>query len=277
MDHSKTNPIPFGAVYFRKSNPPSEDWERDYAQAAKDGMSLFRQWFLWGNIEVAPGQYDWSDYDRHMELAARYGIKTVIAEHITFTPDWLYRSHSHLLQIRDDGSAAANSMNGSSATGGSSNGAAGSLDFNFAEAREYAGRFLTELVLRYKDHPGMYGYDVWNECNYPGNVGYSTATQQKFREWLQKKYGDLQTVGRVWRRYSYAAWEDIMAPAVMGPYPECLDWLQFKKDNFYELMQWRIDLIRSLDTKNKITAHGTGASLNNLARGSLLPKSRATA
>lgn len=268
MDRHHTLPVTFGAVYFRKSNPPAEDWERDYAQAAKDGMSLFRHWFLWGNIEVAPGTFDWSDYDTHMELGAKYGIKTIIAEHITFTPEWLHRSHSHLLQIRADGSTSANVMNGSSATGGSSNGAAGSLDFNCDEARDYAGRFLRELVNRYKDHPAMYGYDVWNECNYPGDIGYGAATQHQFREWLKKKYTDLSTLGRVWRRYSYADWADVMAPTVMGPYPECLDWLQFKKDNFYELMQWRIDVIRSLDTRNKITAHGTAASLNNMARGS---------
>ena len=29
--------IPFGAVYFRKSNPPREDWERDYVTAAENG------------------------------------------------------------------------------------------------------------------------------------------------------------------------------------------------------------------------------------------------
>ena len=26
--------LPYGAVYFRKSNPPREDWERDYARQA---------------------------------------------------------------------------------------------------------------------------------------------------------------------------------------------------------------------------------------------------
>jgi beta-galactosidase len=268
MLNSQAAQIPFGAVYFRKSNPPSEDWERDYAQAKQDGMNLFRHWFMWGNIEVKPGVYDWADYDRQMELGEKYGIKTIIAEHITFTPDWLHRSHNHLQQIRADGSGSANIMNASSATGGSSNGAAGSLDLNFEEARELAGKFLRELVLRYKDHPAMYGYDVWNECNYPGDVGYSTATVQKFREWLQIKYKDLSALGRIWKRYSYADWDDIMAPTVMGPYPECMDWLQFKKDNFYEQMQWRIDVIRSLDRKNRITAHGTAASLNNMARGS---------
>ncbi|MCU0520182.1 MAG: hypothetical protein MUF84_05780, partial [Anaerolineae bacterium] len=29
--------FPYGAVYFRKSGPPREDWARDYATAAEDG------------------------------------------------------------------------------------------------------------------------------------------------------------------------------------------------------------------------------------------------
>jgi len=41
-----------------KSNPPREDWTRDYATAAEDGMNVFRHWFLWAAIEVAPGVYD---------------------------------------------------------------------------------------------------------------------------------------------------------------------------------------------------------------------------
>ena len=67
--------IPYGAVYFRKTSPPREDWERDYNQAARDGMNCFRHWFLWSAIEIAPGVYDWDDYDRQMELSAKYGIK----------------------------------------------------------------------------------------------------------------------------------------------------------------------------------------------------------
>ena len=43
---------PYGAVYFRKSHPPEEDWERDYAVAAEDGGNIFRHWFLWSAIEV---------------------------------------------------------------------------------------------------------------------------------------------------------------------------------------------------------------------------------
>jgi hypothetical protein len=62
--------FPYGAVYFRKSNPPPEDWERDYRTAAEDGLNAFRHWFLWSAIEVAPGEHDWADYDHQLDLAA---------------------------------------------------------------------------------------------------------------------------------------------------------------------------------------------------------------
>ena len=35
MCSSELPAFPYGAVYFRKSNPPAEDWARDYRVAAK--------------------------------------------------------------------------------------------------------------------------------------------------------------------------------------------------------------------------------------------------
>ncbi len=89
--------FPYGAVYFRKSNPPQEHWERDYAVAAEDGLNIFRHWFMWGAIETAPGVYDWEEYDRQLDLAAKNGLKTVIAELIHAVPDWAVRKFSHAL------------------------------------------------------------------------------------------------------------------------------------------------------------------------------------
>lgn len=87
--------VAYGAVYFRKSNPPREDWERDYAQAARDGMNTFRHWFLWGATEIAPGEFDWDDYDRQMELGEKYGIGAIIAEVTHSAPEWAFRQMAH--------------------------------------------------------------------------------------------------------------------------------------------------------------------------------------
>ena len=74
---------PYGAVYFRKSNPPEKDWERDHKVASEMGMNIFRHWFMWASIENSPGKYDWRDYDRMMQLEGQNHIKVIIAEIIS--------------------------------------------------------------------------------------------------------------------------------------------------------------------------------------------------
>ena len=190
MTNTTLPAFPYGAVYFRKSNPPRDDWQRDYGTAAEDGMNSFRHWFIWSAIEIAPGQYDWEDYDRQLELAAGNGMKTVIAEMITAAPEWAFRTYAHARFETRAGEKVASSMSVSCVTGGFPG-----LCLDNEDYRAAAERFLRELVGRYKDHPGMGGYDIWNECNYAHNTCYCPATTDKFRAWLREKYGDLRTLG----------------------------------------------------------------------------------
>src|SRR6266567_2886658 len=102
--------FPYGAVYFRKSNPPEQDWARDHKTAAQIGMNTFRHWFMWSSIEVAPGKYDWRDYDRMMDLAAQNGIKVIIAEFVTTAPEWVFRKYPHARHRASDGSTLGSSI-----------------------------------------------------------------------------------------------------------------------------------------------------------------------
>ncbi|CAA9296320.1 MAG: GH42 [uncultured Chloroflexi bacterium] len=255
-------PFPYGAVYFRKSNPPREDWERDYQTAAEDGMNTFRQWVLWSAIETAPGTFDWSDYDRQLELAAQHGAKVINAEMITAAPEWAWRQYAHARYEARDGTLAQSTLSGSCATGGFPG-----LCLDNDDARELAGRFLIELASHYRGHPGLGGYDVWNECNVSPNYCYCPATAGKFREWLAVRYGTPQEVGRAWRRYSYVDWDDVQPPRFLGPWPEVLDWLRFRIDQAYRWMRWRVEKLRAVDPDCHIVAHGVARSLDNMAAG----------
>jgi beta-galactosidase len=259
--------VPFGAVYFRKSNPPREDWDRDYGVAAEDGLNVFRHWFMWASIERRPGHYDWEDYDRQMDLAAKNGIKTIIAELTHTVPDWAYRQFGHARQLRADGRPMTSNMGVSSSTGGFSNngGGAGALTMNAPEVKEAVAAFLKAMATRYKGHPGLLGYDVWNEVNYAADVDYSVYMKADFRLWLKAKYGDLETLANAWYRYSYAEWDDIEPPAEVAAYPENLDWLEFKRQNYYGQMQFKIDTIRAVDQDCLIAAHGVGGAIPNMA------------
>ena len=262
---------PYGAVYFRKSNPPPEDWDRDYATAAQDGLNAFRHWFLWSAIEVAPGEYDWADYDRQLDLAAQHGMKTIIAEFTTTAPEWAWRQYAHASYQDATGRPAHSAYSASTVVGGFPG-----LCLDNEDARALAERFLTTLAERYRDHPGLGAYDVWNECNISRSYCYCPATIARFRDWLRARYSAdpgaspeqaLRAVAKAWYRPGYATWDDVDAPRSLGPYPDSFDWLQFRIDNAYRLMRWRVDLLRRLDPHHPITAHGVAQTLTDHALG----------
>jgi beta-galactosidase len=242
--------FPFGAVYFRKSNPPEQDWERDHKLAATMGVNIMRHWFMWASVENSPDRYDWRDYDRMLELEGQNNIKTVIAEIITGAPEWMWDKYPHARHINVDGTTSFPSVSPSSGT------SSAPLCLDNDDVLERAGKFLTALVERYRDKPATLGYDVWNEGN--AQECFCPATEAKFRAWLKAKYGTIEALGRAWHRYSYGDWESVHAPHQSGGYPDMLDWLAFRRDDSIRLLRWRTDLIRRLDKRNKVTAHSTG-------------------
>lgn len=255
--------FPVGAVYFRKTDPPPADWARDYATARADGMNTFRHWFLWSAIETAPDTFDWADYDRQLDLAAAHGMRTIIAEFITAAPEWAYHDYAHA-RFQDERNLPVNAqMGGSSNTGGLPG-----LCLDHDDWRAHAGQFLTTLATRYRGHPGLGGYDIWNEVNANPNFCYCPASIARFRDWLQAKYGTLEELGRVWGRFSFGSWANVTPPRTPGPYADTLDWSEFRADRAHELMRWRRDTIRAADPDTFITAHGLAATFTAMASSS---------
>jgi beta-galactosidase len=71
-------------------------------------------------------------------------------------------------------------------------------------------------------------------------------------------------LNKAWHRYSYTDWQSIHPPRNLLGYAESLDWLEFRLDDHFRLLKWRTDLIRSLDKRNLVTAHGVGKTLIGL-------------
>ena len=215
-------------------------------------------------VEVAPGKFDWSDYDRMMDLAAKNGIKVVIAELVTCAPEWVFRKYPHARFLASDGTVIDSSISESSATGGFPG-----LCLDNPDVRALAENFLTILIGRYRSHPALFCYDLWNENTSFGGpptkmICYCEATKRKLRDWLRIRYGTLDKAGKTWHRYSYETWDDVEPPRSFSGYPDSLDWLEFRIDNAYSQYDWRIKLFRTLDPHHRISAHGVAGTLNDL-------------
>jgi len=245
--------FPYGAVYFRKSGPPEEAWERDHKTAAQLGHNSFSHRFLWGVIENQPGKYDWRDYDRMMDLAAQNNIKVVIREISNGGPEWMFDRYPHARIVNADDSVSHPSVGNSTATGETPV----CLDHNDVMAANE--KFHTAMIEQYRNHPATMGYDLWNELG--AQECYCPATQAKFREWLKAKYGTIEALGRAWRRYSLADWEYVHPPRGSGGYPAEFDWLEFRKDNMFSKFNRRVALYHRLDPKHPVSIHGGSGGL----------------
>jgi len=253
----------FGAVYFRKSNPPAVDWARDHARAVADGHTLLRHWVIWNAVEIAPGVFDWDDYDRMLDLSAANGIRVVLGEMLIDYPEWLVTACPDGRAEMFDGRKRWSEMHTSCATGGHA-----VMCLDHAEVRDRAENFLRMMARRYRGHPALHAYDVWNECTVygPERFCYCPHTEEAFRRWLRVRYGDdVRAVGRAWRRHSLSNWQDVRLPRAFQPYPDSLDATRFYNDNYLEQLRWRVATLRSEDPEVIIAAHGNARSFADLS------------
>jgi beta-galactosidase len=222
---------------------------------------MFRHWFTWASVHIAPDTFDWEPFDRHLALAGKYGIKTIIAEHIYEAPDWLYHRYPQARRELAGGQIHSSAMGPSNGIGLTR------MCLDNPEVLEEAKKFLFELGKHYRENPGLYGYDIWNECSlYNANdMCYCPATQNAFRTWLREKYGgNLDKLRNAWRRYSLTCWEEIEMPRQIQPFPDTVDMIRFQNDRAQELMKIRRDTIREADKKNFIVAHGNAKTFCDL-------------
>lgn len=257
MINRDERPINFGVVYFRRSSPPRPDWEADYARAAEDGLTIFRHWFSWSAIEIEPGVFNWEPYDRQLELAAKYDIDTIIGEMSEHAPEWFYAKYPAARRENVHGQTRNNNINNSCIVGGDH-----TMCMDNTAVSDGVALFLTALGEHYKTMPGLYGYDIWNECSLYSseNICYCPGTQSRFRLWLKKKYGDLHTLNQAWFRFSFTDWNQVMLPRSKGPYPEFFDAIAFQNDMQEEWLRFRIDTLRKADPFHSMTAHGNAKS-----------------
>ena len=205
-----------------------------------------------------------------MDLAHANGLKVIIAEFTTCAPEWAFRKYASAKYKASDGSTAESEVGASTEVGGFPG-----LCLDNADAHAAAERFLTALVERYRNHPALLGYDLWNENIYDGGSRakmncYCDGTKLRLREWLKTRYGSLEAVNKTWGRYSYETWEDVNPPINLNGSAEGLDWLEFRIDDAFRLLKWRVDLFRRLDP------HHLSARMAQRARWSRCPRRRAT-
>ena len=174
--------------------------------------------FFWAMLEPEEGCFEFAWFDQLMDTLSNQGIRAILATPSGARPVWLSEAYPEVRQVNPEGVRAPHA--------GRHNHCRTSPIY-----REKCRIINTLLARRYAAHPALFMWHVSNE--YGAGACHCSLCYSAFREWLQARYGDLETLNHAWWTtfwsHCYTAWEQIkpVDPSVQGL---LLDWQRFTSD-----------------------------------------------
>lgn len=244
-----------GTQYYRHPNPPFEDWDRDLDLIRDAGLKVVRTWLYWLRVHPSPGAWDFSDYDRFVEAAARHGLHVLIQLIPECAPQWFIHEHPDAQLRHFDGRTEPPKPVGMAMVGGYP-----ALSPDVPAVREQMAEFISRTARRYRDCEHLVAIDVWNEmmpyCFYPTPV-YHPATQEKYRVWLRARYETIASLNEALGGWRYTDFSQVV-PSPIGDYADELHWNQFTRDWITEQLRWRRDLVKAEGPDIPVATHNAG-------------------
>ena len=235
-DLTRTHGLLYGGDY----NPeqwPADVWPQDVALMREAGVNLVTVGvFSWASLEPAPGELTWDWLDQVLDLLHEGGILVDLATPSASPPPWLARL--------DPTTSSVDAAGVRMSVGSRNHFCPSSPVF-----RDCVASFVSALVDRYADHPAVAMWHVGNEF---GQTCFCDLCAERFRTWLEVRYGDLDGLNRAWGTafwsQRYGAWDEIVppraAPYVHNP-TQVLDFRRFTSDQLRDVYRLQSSIIRA--------------------------------
>lgn len=203
--------------------------------------------FAWASIEKEEGKFDFSWLDRTMDDLYRNGVYVMLATPSAARPAWLSQKYPEVLRVREN---KVRNLHG-----GRHNHCLTSPIY-----REKVQIINTKLAERYKEHPALIAWHISNEY---GGQCHCELCQEKFREWLKKKYhGNIDELNQAWWTsfwsHTYTEWSQIESPAPHGERTIMglsLDWKRFTTDQTIDFFKHEIEPLRRITPDIPVTTN----------------------
>lgn len=257
---NKNNNVIYGTQYYRYPTPDKSQWEEDLKNIHDMGMMDVKFWVQWRVNNFGPNKYDFSDIDTLMDLAYKNDLRVTLNVIFDVAPVWFLKKYPCSVQVTADGRKVEQSAPGHRQIGGFPG-----TCYNHIEARECRKMFLIETVKRYKDHPALYMWDIWNEPEQCGIHRYVNGSTEKvtcycdsckmaFIMWLRKKYKTIDELNRVWGK-CFPTYEDIELPNNVWTLKDFMDFKLFHSEVMTNEANMRIETVKSVDKGHPVYLH----------------------
>lgn len=242
------------------------EWRHDLEEIKSLGFNTVKTWVEWAHCEPSEGEWRFENLKLLLGLAKEVGLKVFIQVYAESAPEWLGIKYPNSLFEAQNGYRIQSQVDPGYCV-------------DNAGIRNAMIKFYQEAAKIAIQYSNFAGWDVWSEPhivqwgepNWISNANYCycPASQERFRQWLKKKYGGLEQLNKAWYR-TFPSWNEVQAPrfGTILTYTDFTDWREFNADKMAQDLRMRYDAIRSVDKTHVITSHASPVSLFSTPYGS---------
>ncbi len=253
------NFLAFGAQYFRSPTPLPESWESDIRHIKEIGFNTIKIWAQWRTNNPRENIYDFSDIKALMNIAQENGLKVIINIILDVAPVWFYKKYPESVMRMANGSLLLPQPTEYRQAGG-----APGPCYHHDGANSVKREFVEKIAKEFCDHPALLLWDLWNEPELTCGIAreadeatmvcYCEASEEKFKQWLQKKYGTIEVLNQTWHR-NYNDFEEVELPRNPRTFRDMIDWRRFFSDTLADDLQLRVEAVKKYDTVHPVMVH----------------------
>lgn len=251
-------------LYGGDYNPdqwPEDVWENDIALMKELNVNTVTlPVFSWANLQPAEDQFNFGWLDKVMDLLLANQINVIMATPTAAQPAWMSRKYPEMLPVDAQGRRHKH-------------GARTNFCVNSPDYRRFSGQIAAKMAERYQSYPNLI---LWHISNEYGTYCYCDHCAQKFREWLQKRYGSIENLNHAWYTnfwgHTLYDWEDVVPPShISSLIPNAfgnrdgatnqsvaVDYNRFMSDSFLSCMENEMAQIRKFTPDIPITTNLMG-------------------
>ena len=247
--------IEFGVDYYPEHWPRSR-WETDARMMREMGIQVVRMAeFSWFRMEPEEGHFCFDWLEEAIDVLAREGIRTILGTPTAAPPAWICEKNPEIQPI--------DRWQQRRYFGGRHHDCQSNPIY-----RAHIRRFVTAFAERFAKNDNVIGWQIDNELgNSHQDLCMCPSCEARFRTWLEKKYGRIETLNEKWGTafwsQGYQRFEQIHAPrpTATGENPSAmLDWKRFHSDLILEFHDFQAQILRAAAPEKFITHNMMGFS-----------------
>jgi len=216
-------------LFINKEDTPDavKAWVR---QMNEHGLKVIRLFMVWEQLEPTPGGWHFDNYDACFEAAEQYGMRVVPTLMSVSPPGWM--------KLTPSMQAIA--------------------DLDDAEFREFAHGYIQKVVIRYRAHPALDSWILWNEPS--RTIAKTKHARRAFSQYAREQFKDIAA----YNAYTYVKYDSFdqleavideeVAPGQLPfkSFAEQMIWTRFSVHNLSRHLKDIAEQIRFQDTKHLI-------------------------